>query len=137
MCDGPREASDRVGPEASPREDRLPVAALGVHLDAGAEFSLDEARAAFPHLTDEQARMALAFEAGRARGRIERPSQEVTLAGRMRDLLDEWEHDAAPYVCPGCYAVGAERCAPGCPDDEPEPDSGDFEVDPDDEDDLW
>lgn len=22
--------------------------------------------------------------------------------------------DAALYVCPGCYAVGGERCAPGC-----------------------
>lgn len=24
----------------------------------------------------------------------------------------------APYVCPGCHAVGGERCAPGCIDDE-------------------
>lgn len=24
----------------------------------------------------------------------------------------------APYVCPGCYAVGGERCATGCIDDE-------------------
>jgi hypothetical protein len=24
----------------------------------------------------------------------------------------------APYVCPGCYAVGGEPCAPGCIDDE-------------------
>jgi hypothetical protein len=23
-----------------------------------------------------------------------------------------------PYVCPGCYAVGPERCAPGCIDAE-------------------
>lgn len=23
-----------------------------------------------------------------------------------------------PYVCPGCHAVGGERCAPGCIDDE-------------------
>jgi hypothetical protein len=22
----------------------------------------------------------------------------------------------APYVCPGCYAVGGEPCAPGCID---------------------
>lgn len=26
--------------------------------------------------------------------------------------------DDAPYVCPGCYAVGGERCAPGCIDAE-------------------
>jgi hypothetical protein len=26
--------------------------------------------------------------------------------------------DDAPYVCPGCHAVGDERCAPGCIDDE-------------------
>lgn len=24
--------------------------------------------------------------------------------------------DDAPYVCPGCYAVGGERCAPDCID---------------------
>lgn len=24
----------------------------------------------------------------------------------------------APYVCPGCHAVGGERCAPGCIDAE-------------------
>jgi hypothetical protein len=24
----------------------------------------------------------------------------------------------APYVCPGCFAVGGERCAPGCIDNE-------------------
>lgn len=24
----------------------------------------------------------------------------------------------APYVCPGCYAIGGERCAPGCIDAE-------------------
>lgn len=24
--------------------------------------------------------------------------------------------DSAPYVCPGCHAVGGERCAPDCPD---------------------
>lgn len=23
-----------------------------------------------------------------------------------------------PYVCPGCYAVGGERCLPGCIDAE-------------------
>lgn len=26
--------------------------------------------------------------------------------------------DDEPYVCPGCYAVGDERCAPGCIDAE-------------------
>jgi hypothetical protein len=24
--------------------------------------------------------------------------------------------DPGPYVCPGCHAVGGERCAPGCID---------------------
>lgn len=35
--------------------------------------------------------------------------------GRADDAAEE---DDAPYVCPGCYAVGGERCAPGCIDDE-------------------
>ena len=26
------------------------------------------------------------------------------------------EIDSAPYVCPGCHAVGGERCAPDCID---------------------
>ncbi len=26
--------------------------------------------------------------------------------------------NCGPYVCPGCYAVGPEDCAPGCIDDE-------------------
>lgn len=25
--------------------------------------------------------------------------------------------DEMPYVCPGCHAVGDERCVPGCIDD--------------------
>lgn len=29
----------------------------------------------------------------------------------------------APYVCPGCYAVAPERCAPGCIDAEIEEDA--------------
>lgn len=28
-----------------------------------------------------------------------------------------------PYVCPGCYAVAPERCAPGCIDAEIEEDA--------------
>lgn len=28
----------------------------------------------------------------------------------------DWED--APYVCPGCHAIGPERCAPGCIDAE-------------------
>ena len=28
------------------------------------------------------------------------------------------EHGDAPHVCPGCHAVGEERCAPGCIDAE-------------------
>lgn len=35
---------------------------------------------------------------------------------RERKLLALW--DNAPYVCPGCHAVGEEPCAPGCIDDE-------------------
>lgn len=31
---------------------------------------------------------------------------------------DEDVGGEAPYVCPGCHAVGGERCAPGCIDDE-------------------
>lgn len=30
------------------------------------------------------------------------------------DAEDEWAE--APYVCPGCHAVGGERCAPDCID---------------------
>lgn len=29
---------------------------------------------------------------------------------------DEEFDEVAPYVCPGCYAVSRERCAPGCID---------------------
>jgi hypothetical protein len=28
------------------------------------------------------------------------------------------DRDVSPYVCPGCYAVGGEPCAPGCIDAE-------------------
>jgi hypothetical protein len=28
------------------------------------------------------------------------------------------DYDEAPYVCPGCHAVGEEPCLPGCIDDE-------------------
>jgi hypothetical protein len=34
----------------------------------------------------------------------------------------ESEHDDGPYVCPGCYAVGGEPCAPRCIDVEIERD---------------
>lgn len=40
----------------------------------------------------------------------------------------------APYVCPGCHAVGPERCAPGCIDAEIEAEhrhaieSGDYDI---------
>jgi hypothetical protein len=50
--------------------------------------------------------------------------------------------EEAPYVCPGCHAVGDERCAPGCIDAEIERDhreaieSGDYDhFDDEDEDD--
>ena len=33
-------------------------------------------------------------------------------------LGSEHHPDDAPYVCPGCYAVGGEPCLPGCIDDE-------------------
>lgn len=29
---------------------------------------------------------------------------------------EECEWDDAPFVCPGCHAVGGERCAPDCID---------------------
>ena len=32
----------------------------------------------------------------------------------MSDEPNPW--DEAPYVCPGCHAVGGERCAGDCPD---------------------
>ena len=32
----------------------------------------------------------------------------------MPDQPDDF--DAGPYVCPGCFAVGGEPCAPGCVD---------------------
>lgn len=35
-------------------------------------------------------------------------------------VLAEHAHREAPYVCPGCHAVGEERCAPGCIDAERE-----------------
>lgn len=28
------------------------------------------------------------------------------------------DYDTGPYVCPGCYAVGEERCALGCIDEQ-------------------
>jgi hypothetical protein len=33
-------------------------------------------------------------------------------------IEEQTRHECAPYVCPGCHAVGGERCAPGCIDDE-------------------
>lgn len=35
-----------------------------------------------------------------------------------RGHCDAGLDDDAPHVCPGCYAVGGERCAPGCVDAE-------------------
>lgn len=32
----------------------------------------------------------------------------------MTDQTDDFE--TGPYVCPGCYAVGGEPCAPDCID---------------------
>lgn len=37
--------------------------------------------------------------------------------GRAFDLVDR-EPEPMPYVCPGCFAVGEEQCAPGCIDAE-------------------
>jgi hypothetical protein len=31
---------------------------------------------------------------------------------------DDDDPEDAPFVCPGCHAVGAEECAPGCIDAE-------------------
>lgn len=50
--------------------------------------------------------------------------------------------DEVPYVCPGCHAVGGERCAPGCIDAEIEREhreaieSGDYDRFDEDDDDL-
>lgn len=33
-------------------------------------------------------------------------------------IFGKLAEEDAPYVCPGCYAVGGERCAPGCIDAE-------------------
>jgi hypothetical protein len=35
---------------------------------------------------------------------------------KVIDVLEREMHLRAPYVCPGCYAVGGEPCAPGCID---------------------
>jgi hypothetical protein len=35
----------------------------------------------------------------------------------MNERPDMTEDDA-PFVCPGCHAVGGERCLPGCIDAE-------------------
>ncbi len=41
----------------------------------------------------------------------------VVSGARTTDALPEpYEH--GPYVCPGCHAIGGEKCLPGCIDNE-------------------
>lgn len=46
--------------------------------------------------------------------------------GELKELVAlvraELEPSEMPFVCPGCHAVGEERCAPGCIDAEIEDD---------------
>lgn len=39
---------------------------------------------------------------------------ETTMSKEDEQLAAEWAD--APFVCPGCHAVGGERCAGYCPD---------------------
>lgn len=44
---------------------------------------------------------------------------DITAIARLAiNALDADAIENAPHVCPGCYAVGEERCAPGCIDSE-------------------
>lgn len=56
---------------------------------------------------------------------------DAVTAGRLRlGLLTADEEQAdAPYVCPGCHAVGSELCAAWCPDAELERERGASELD--------
>lgn len=51
----------------------------------------------------------------------ERAKREAHTANQLA-MLDALSNvgapDEAPFVCPGCYAVGPERCLPGCIDAE-------------------
>ncbi len=38
------------------------------------------------------------------------------LVARQDDLHAAEDHESAPYICPGCYAIGGEQCAGYCPD---------------------
>lgn len=52
----------------------------------------------------------------------EKQASSLDEVSKLAALLDgekariEWSN--APYVCPGCHAVGEEPCAPGCIDAE-------------------
>jgi hypothetical protein len=47
------------------------------------------------------------------------PENVIETATRARDIIRTLRGlDEAPHVCPGCHAVGPERCAPGCIDAE-------------------
>ena len=49
------------------------------------------------------------------------PQETTRRLNALRESVDALRSlipDEAPYVCPGCYAVGEEHCAPGCIDQE-------------------
>jgi hypothetical protein len=45
------------------------------------------------------------------------PRPAGVTVGRDGIDFEPWD-ESGPYVCPGCYAVGSERCAPNCIDAE-------------------
>lgn len=53
---------------------------------------------------------------------------------RRKDRRDPWRNDPlGPPVCPGCYAVGPDPCAPGCVDAEMAAERERYEADEDDD----
>lgn len=46
----------------------------------------------------------------------------AAVASMLCNYLARRSCPRGPYVCPGCYAVAPERCAPGCIDAEIEED---------------
>jgi hypothetical protein len=65
---------------------------------------------------------AQSFEAGMAMGALlslANALDEPELQAKAREAVRGFDEPAEPpFVCPGCYAVGEEPCAPGCIDAE-------------------